>query len=118
VDGFFKHKWMQIVVAIHKPEHIDPSRFSGRELDDALGLLPSIGNRGIKRKAGFVKIIEIDFALVFLVLQRFKGTFRLSKGNRVSEAFERFSHPLPSKTRLFGQTFQRRQTKALVSFGG
>ena len=93
---------MQIVVAIHKPEHIDPPIFPGRQLDDVLGLLPSIGNRGIKRKARFIKILQSDLALVFLLLQRFQFTFGLGKGVRISEAFERFSHPLPSKTGLFG----------------
>src|SRR5712691_9895434 len=118
VYGAFKHKWMQVVLAIHKPEHIDPPIFPGRKLDDALGLLPRIGNRGIKRKARFIKIIQSDLALVFLFLQRFKFTFGLGKGVWVSEAFERFSHPLPSKTGLFGQAFQRRQTEALVGFVG
>ena len=75
----FKHKGMQVVLAIHKPEHIDPPIFSGRKLDDALGLLPSIGNRGIKRKARFIKIIQSDLALVFLLLQRFKFTFGLGQ---------------------------------------
>ena len=60
VYGAFKHKWMQVVLAIHKPEHIDPPIFPGRQLDDALGLLPGIGNRGIKRKARFIKIVESD----------------------------------------------------------
>jgi hypothetical protein len=80
--------------------------------------LPGIGNRGIKRKSGFIKIIQIDLALVFLFLQGFKFTFGLGKGLRVSETFERFSHPLPSKTGLFGQTFQRRHTEAFVGFVG
>src|SRR6266403_4497558 len=101
VYGAFKHKWMQVVLAIHKPEHIDPPIFPGRQLDDALGLLPSIGKRGIKRKASFIKIIQSDLTLIFLLLQRFKVTFGLGKGVRVSEAFERFSHPLPSKTGSF-----------------
>ena len=118
VDGFFKHPWMQIVVAIHTPEHIDPASFPGRKLDDAFWLLPGIGNRGIKRKARFIIIIQIDLSLVFLALQRFQGTFRLGKGVRVSETFERFSHPLPSKPGFFGQTFQRRHTEALGSGGG
>src|SRR6266568_7540332 len=56
VGRIFTHKWMQVVLAIHKPEHIDPPIFPGRQLDDALGLLPGIGNRGIKRKASFIKI--------------------------------------------------------------
>jgi len=109
---------MQVVLAIHKPEHIDPSRFPGRTLDDPLGLLPSIGNRGIKRKARFIKIVQSDLALIFLVLQRFKGTFGFGKGVRVSEAFERFPHPLPSKTGSLCETFQRRNTEALLSFVG
>ncbi len=118
VYGAFKHTWMQVVLAIHKPEHIDPPIFPGRKLDDALGLLPSIGNRGIKRQARFIKIIQSDLALIFLFLQRFKCTFGLGKGVRVSEAFERFSHPLPSKTGSFCSTFQRRNTEALLGFVG
>src|SRR5215831_2670806 len=118
VDGAFKQKWMQVVLAIHKPEHIEPPIFPGRQLDDALRLLPSIGNRRIKRKARFIKIIESDLALVLLFLQYFKFPFGLGKGVRVSEAFERFSHPLPSKTGLFGQAFERRQTEAFVGFVG
>src|SRR5262245_42543265 len=54
------------------PQHIDPPIFHGRQLDDALWLLPGIGNRGIKRKARFIKVIEINLALVFLGLQGFK----------------------------------------------
>src|SRR5262250_840704 len=77
VDGAFKQKGMQVVLAINKPEYIDPPRFPGRQLDDALRLLPSIGNRRIKRKARFIKIIESDLALVFLVLQPFKCPFGL-----------------------------------------
>jgi hypothetical protein len=118
VYGVFKPKRMQIVMAIHNPEHIDPPIFPGRKRDDALGLWPGLGNRGIKCKAGFIKIIQRDLALVFLCLQRFQFPFGLGKGVRISEAFERFSHPLPSKTGLFGQAFQRRQTEALVGFVG
>ena len=118
VDGAFKQKWLPVVLAIQQPEHIEPPRFPGRQLDDAVGLLPGIGNRGIKGKARFIKIIQRDLALVFLVLQRFQFPFGRGKGVRVSEAFERFSHPLPSKPGLFGQAFQRRQTETLVGFGG
>ena len=87
VYGAFKHKWMQVVLAMHKPEPIDPPRFPGRQFDDALGLLPRLGNRGIKRKARFIKIIQRNLALVFLVLQRFPFPFGLGKGVRVAETF-------------------------------
>ena len=101
VYGAFKQKWLQVVLASHNPEHIDPPRFPGRKLDAPLGLLPRIGHRGFKRKASFIKILQSDLALIFLVLQRFKCTFGLGKGARVSEVFERFPHPLPSKTGSF-----------------
>jgi len=68
VDRLFKHRGMQIIVAIHKPSHIDPPLAPGRQLDDALWLLPGVGNRGIKRKAGFIKVIESDLPLVLLCL--------------------------------------------------
>ena len=68
VDRLFKHRGMQIIVAIHKPSHIDPPIAPGRQLDDALWLLPGVGNRGIKRKAGFIKVIEIDLPLVLVCL--------------------------------------------------
>jgi hypothetical protein len=42
VYGAFKQKWLQVILTIHKPEHIDPPIFPGRQLDDALGLLPGI----------------------------------------------------------------------------
>ena len=118
VSGAFKHTWMQVVLAMHQPEHIDPPLLPGRQLDDALGLLPSRGNRGIKRQARFSKIIQRALALIFLLLQRCTCTFGLGKGVRVSEAFERFSHPLPSKTGSFCETFQRRQTEALLGCVG
>src|SRR5262247_542861 len=114
VSGAFKQTWMHIVLAMHTSEHMDPPRLPGRQLDDALGLLPSIGNRGSKRKARFVAIIQSNLALVFWYLHRVKCTLGLGKGHRVSERLERFAHPLPSKTGLFGQAFQRRQTEALV----
>jgi hypothetical protein len=87
VDGLFKHIGMQIIVALHKPQHIDPPLFHGRQLDDALWLLPGIGNQGIKRKARFIKVIEINLALVFLFLQGFKFTLTFGKGFRISETF-------------------------------
>ena len=118
VYGACKHKWMQVVLAMHQPEHIDPPIFPGRQLDDALGLLPSRGNRGIKRKARCIKIIQRALALIFLLLQRCTCTFGLGKGVRVAEAFERFSHPLPSKTGSFCETFQRRKTEALLGCVG
>ena len=85
VYGAFKHKWMQVVLAIHKPEHIDPPIFPGRQLDDALGLLPGIGNRGIKRKARFIKIIEINLPLVLVFLQGGKCPLTSGKGSRIAE---------------------------------
>src|SRR5260370_22992077 len=118
VYGAFKHKWMQVVLAIHKPEHIDPPIFPGRQLDDALGLLPGIGNRRIKRKARFIKIIESDLALILLCLQGGQFTLTTGKGVRITETLERLSHPFPSKTGLFGQTFERRETEALLGFVG
>jgi hypothetical protein len=68
VDRLLKHRGMQIVLAIHKPSPIDAARTESGQLDDTLGLLPSVGNGGIKRKARFVKIIQIDVALGFLFL--------------------------------------------------
>ena len=118
VSGACKQKWMQVVLAMHQPEHLDPPLFPGRQLDDALGLLPSRGNRGIKRTASFSKILQRALALIFLLLQRCQCTFGLGKGVRVSEAFERFSHPLPSKTGSFCETFQRRKTEALLGCVG
>ena len=118
VYGAFKHKWMQVVLAIHKPEHIDPPIFPGRQLDDALGLLPGIGNRGIKRKASFIKIVESDLPLILLCLQGGQFTLTAGKGLRITETLSRLSHPFPSKTCLFGQTFERRETEALLGFVG
>ena len=118
VSGAFKHTWMQVVLAMHQPEHLDPPLLPGRQLDDALGLLPSRGNRGIKRQARFSKILQRALALIFLLLQRCTCTFGLGKGVRVAEAFERFSHPLPSKTGSFCETFQRRKTEALLGCVG
>src|SRR6266511_1626711 len=68
VDRLFKPIGMQIILAIHKPQDIDPTIAPGRQFDDALGLLPGVGNRGIKRKAGFIKIIEVNLSFVFLFL--------------------------------------------------
>ena len=118
VYGAFKHKWMQVVLAIHKPEHIDPPIFPGRQLDDALGLLPGIGNRGIKRKASFIKIVESDLPLILLCLQGGQFTLTAGKGLRITETLSRLAHPFPSKTCLFGQTFERRETEALLGFVG
>jgi len=87
VYGFFKHRGMQIIVSIHKPQHIDPTIAPGRQLDDALWLLPGIGNRGIQRKARCIKVIEIDLALVCLFLQGFKFTCTFGKCFRISETF-------------------------------
>jgi hypothetical protein len=109
---------MQIIVAIHKPQHVDPTISHGRQLDDALRLLPGIGNRGGKRKAGFIKILEIDLALGLLVLQGCQGMLTLGKGVWISETLERLSHPFPSKPCLFGQTFACRETEALLGFVG
>jgi len=118
VYGAFKHQWMHVVLAMHKPEHIDPPIFPGRQLDDALGLLPSIGNRGIKRTARFIKIRESDLALILLSLQGGPFTLTAGKGLRITETLSRLSHPLPSKTCLFGQTFERRETEALLGCVG
>jgi hypothetical protein len=68
VDGAFKQQWMQVVLTIQKPEPSDPPSLPGRQLDDALRLLPSLGNRRIKRKPRCIKIIERELAVVFLVL--------------------------------------------------
>src|SRR5712691_2815975 len=90
----------------------------GRQLDDALWLLPGIGNRGIKRKARFITIIESDLPLVLLVLQGGQFTLTAGKGLRIPETLSRLSHPFPSKTCLFGQTFARRDTEALLGLVG
>src|SRR6266851_8358137 len=87
-------------------------------LDDALWLLPGVGNRGIKRKAGFIKIVESDLPLILLCLQGGQFTLTAGKGLRITETLERLSHPFPSKTCLFGQTFERRDTEALLGFVG
>ena len=76
---------MQIILAIHKPQDIDPTRAPGRQFDDALGLLPGVGNRGIKRKAGFIKIIEVNLSFVFLFLSRFKLTLTFGKSDGISQ---------------------------------
>ncbi len=105
-------------MAIHKPEHIDPPIFPGRQLDDALGLLPGIGNRGIKRKARFIKIVESDLPLILLCLQGGQFTLTAGKGLRITETLSRLSHPFPSKTCLFGQPFECRDTEALLGCVG
>ena len=68
VDRLFNHRGMHIMVAIHTPSPIDPPLAPGRQLDDALGLLPGVGKRGIKRKASFIKVIESDRPLVLVCL--------------------------------------------------
>ena len=68
VDRLFKPRGMQIILAIHQPPDIDPTIAPGRQFDDALGLLPGVGNRGSKRKAGFINIIEVNLSFVFLFL--------------------------------------------------
>ena len=85
VYGAFKHKWMQVVLAIHTPEHIDPPIFPGRQLDDALGLLPGRGNRGIKRTARCIKIVESDLPLILLGLQGGQCPLTAGKGLRITE---------------------------------
>src|SRR6266851_5734702 len=87
-------------------------------LDDALWLLPGVGNRGIKRKAGFIKVIESDLPLILLCLQGGQCTLTACKGLRIAETLSRLAHPFPSKTCLFGQTFERRETEALLGFVG
>ncbi len=37
---------------------------------------------------------------------------------RIAETLSRLSHPFPSKTCLFGQSFERRETEALLGFAG
>src|SRR5712664_610974 len=91
VYGAFKHKWMQVVLAIHKPEYIDPPIFPGRQFDDALALLPGIGNRRIKRKARFIKIIESDLPLILVGLQGGQFTLTAGKGLRITETLSRLS---------------------------
>ena len=78
---------MQIIVSIQKSSHIDPAISHGRQFDDTRRLLPGIGHRGIKRKAGFIKIIESDLALVFLFLQGFQCPVTFGKCFRISETF-------------------------------
>jgi len=109
---------MQVVVSMHKPSHITSSISHGRQLDDTLRLLPGIGNRGIQRKAGFIKIIESELALILLLLQGGQCTLTAGKGLRIPETLSRLSHPFPSKTRLFGQTCERRETEALLGLVG
>lgn len=109
---------MPIIVAIHTPQDIDPTRAPGRSCDDALRLLPGVGNRGIKRTASFIKIIAGNLALVFLVLSRCKRTLPFGKRDGISQTLEGFPHTFPSKPCLFGQPFARRETEALLRFVG
>src|SRR6266446_4143766 len=88
------------------------------QLDDALGFLPCIGNCWVKRKASFIKIIERDLALVLLFLQGDQFSLTAGKGLRIAETLSRLAHPFPSKTCLFGQPFERRETEALLGFVG
>jgi hypothetical protein len=87
VSGCFKHRGLPIIVAMHQPPHIDPPLLPGRQLDDALWLLPGIGHRGIKRKARFITVIAIQLALVCLGLQGCKCTLTFGKCFRISETF-------------------------------
>jgi hypothetical protein len=69
-------------------------------------------------KLSRVKLMPSDLALVLLLLQGGECTLTAGKGLRISETLERLSHPLPSKTHLFGQPFERRETEALLGFAG
>jgi hypothetical protein len=80
--------------------------------------LPSVGNSGIKRKARFIKIIQIDVALVFVFLSGFQLLLALGKGIGIAQLLSRLPHPLPSKTRLFGSTFQRGDADGLLGLLG
>jgi hypothetical protein len=53
-----------------------------------------------------------------LLLQGFQCTLTSGQCFRFSETFSRLSDAFPSKTGLFGQTFQRCNTHALRGFGG
>jgi hypothetical protein len=70
---------------MHKPSHIDPSRAENRQLDDTMGLWPSIRNGGIKRKASFSKILQIEAALVFLLLEGFQFSLAAGKGVGIAQ---------------------------------
>ena len=118
VDRWFKHISMHIIVAIHKSSYMNPSIFPRREFNDFTRFLPRIRDGRIQGKARFITIVQIDLAVGFLFLQRFQGTLPAVKGFRVSQRFSRLSHPLPSKTGSFGETFQRRNTEALLGFIG
>src|SRR5712691_9839686 len=117
-SGLFKHRGMHIIVAMHKPQDIDPTRAPGRQCDDALGLLPGVGNRGIKRQAGFIKIIEGNLSFVCLFLSRFKLTLTFGKSSGLSQTLSGFPHTFPSKPCLVGQPFARRDTEALLGCVG
>jgi hypothetical protein len=78
---------MEIVLAIHKPSHIEPSRAESRELDDTIGLLPSIGKSGIKRKASCIKIRQSEGALVFWLLEGFQLALATGKGVGIAPLF-------------------------------
>ena len=118
VDRLFKHRGMHIIVAIHQSSDIHPSISHRREFNDFTRFLPRIGEGRIQGKSRFIKVIEIDLALVFLCLQGFKCTVTFGQCFRISETFERLSYPFPSKACLVGQTFQRRNTEALLGCVG
>jgi len=118
VDRLFKHRGMQIILAMHTPSDMYPSIFHGRQLYHGTRLLPGIRNRGIKGKPGFIKVRESDLALVLLGLQGGECTLTAGKGLRISETLSRLSHPFPSKTCLCGQSCARRETEALLGFAG
>ena len=118
VYGFFQQRGRHIIVAMHTPQPSDPPLLPGRQLDDALWLLPGIGHRGITRKARCIKGIESKLAVVCLWLHGFKGTLPCGTCCRISESLYRLSHTFPSKACLVGQTFQRRNTAALLGWVG
>jgi hypothetical protein len=75
------------MVSIHPPQHLDPPLLHGRQLDDALWLLPGIGKRGIKRQARVIKVLESALALVCLLLQGVKCPLTLGTCGRISATF-------------------------------
>jgi hypothetical protein len=83
-----------------------------------MGLLPSIGKSGSKRKASFIQIIQIEVALVCLLLEGFQLALATGKGVGIAPLFYRLSSPFPSKTRLFGSTFQGRDVEGLLGLLG
>jgi len=50
-----------------------------------MGLWPSIRNGGIKRKASFSKILQIEAALVFLLLEGFQFSLAAGKGVGIAQ---------------------------------